>query len=66
MCQYHDLKDVAQPICDADRYVKKELHKKIRGIREIERHAETSPSQDAPMVADYGLAMRTVRRDDGQ
>jgi hypothetical protein len=59
------LKDVAQPICDADRQVKKELKQKIRGIREIERQAETSPSKDAPMVADSGLALRTVMRDDG-
>jgi hypothetical protein len=66
ICQYHYLKDVAQPICDADRHVKKELKKKIRGIREIERQAETSPSKDAQMVADYCLAIRTVMRDDGQ
>jgi hypothetical protein len=60
------LTDVAHPICDADRHVKKELKKKIRGIRELERTAETSPSQDAPMVADYCWAMRTVMRDDGK
>ena len=66
MCQEHSLKDVAQPICDADRHVKKELKKKIRGIRAIARQAETSPSKDAQMVADYGLARRTVMRDEGQ
>jgi hypothetical protein len=59
------LKDVAQPICDADRHVKKELNKKSRGIREIERHAATLPSKDAQMVADDCLAIRTVMRDDG-
>jgi len=47
ICQYHDVKDVAQPICDADRHVKQELNKKIRGIRELERQAEAMPSKEA-------------------
>jgi hypothetical protein len=66
ICQYHYLKDVAQPICEADRHVKKELKKKIRGIRDLERRAETSPSKEAQVVADYCLAIRTVMRDDGK
>jgi hypothetical protein len=66
ICQDHDLKDVAQPIGDLDRQMQKELQKQIRGIREIERQAEHSPSQDAPVVADYGLAVRAVMRDDGR
>lgn len=66
ICQYHYLKDVAQPICDLDRHMKKELKKKIRGIRAIERQAEQSPSKDAQVVADYCLAVRAVMRDDGR
>jgi hypothetical protein len=66
ICQYHYLKDVAQPICDLDRHMKKELKKKIRGIREIERQAEQSSSKEAQVVADYCLAVRTVMRDDGR
>jgi hypothetical protein len=66
MCQDHDLKDVAQPVCDADRQVKKELKKKVRGISDLARHAEQWRSKEAQVVADDGLAMRTVRRDDGQ
>jgi hypothetical protein len=66
ICQYHYLKEVAQPICDADRHFKKELKKKIRGIREIERQAEAAPSQEAQLVADDCLAVRTVMRDDGK
>jgi hypothetical protein len=65
ICQFHDVTDVAQPVCEADRHVKKELHKKIRGIRDLERQAENSPSKDAQVVADYCLALRTVMRDDG-
>ena len=59
------MKDMAPPVCDADRHGKKELNKKIRGIRALERQAENSSSQEAQVVADYGLAMRTVRRDEG-
>jgi hypothetical protein len=66
ICQYHYLKDVAQPVCEADRHVKKELKKKIRGIRDLERQAENSPSKEAQVVADYCLAIRTVMRDDGK
>lgn len=66
ICQYHYLKDVAQPICEADRHFKKELKKKIRGIRAIERQAEQSPTKEAQVVADYSLAIRTVMRDDGK
>lgn len=66
ICQYHYLKDVAQPICDLDRHMKKELQKKIRGIRAIQRQAEQSPSKDAQVVAAYCLAVRAVIRDDGR
>jgi hypothetical protein len=66
ICQYHYLKDVAQPICEADRHFKKELKKKIRGIRAIERQAEQGSTKEAQVVADYSLAMRTVMRNDGK
>jgi hypothetical protein len=66
ICQYHYLKDVAQPVCDADRHVKKELKKKVRGIRDLERQAEQLRSKEAQVVADYCLAIRTVMRDDGK
>jgi hypothetical protein len=52
ICQFHDLKDVAQPVCEADRHVKKELKKTIRGIRALARQAENSPSKEAQVVAD--------------
>jgi hypothetical protein len=66
MCQDHDVPEVAQPGCAADRHVKTELHKKIRGIRALARHAENSPRTAAQGVADDGLASRTVRRDAGK
>lgn len=66
ICQFHDLKNVAQPVCEADRHVKKELKQKLRGIRDIERQAEQSPTKEAQLAADYSLAIRTVMRDDGK
>lgn len=39
-CQYHYLKDIAKPIVDADRKLKTELKKSMRGIRDIERKIE--------------------------
>ena len=66
ICHVHDLKDVAPPVCEADRHVKQELNKKLRGIRAMERQAEQSPTQEAPRAADSRLAMRTVRRDEGK
>jgi hypothetical protein len=39
-CQYHYLKHIAKPIVDADRKLKMELKKSMRGIRDIERKIE--------------------------
>ena len=39
-CQYHYLKDIAKPIVDADRKLKMELKKSMRGLREVERKIE--------------------------
>jgi len=39
-CQYHYLKDIAKPIVDADRKLKTELKKSMRGIRDVERKIE--------------------------
>jgi hypothetical protein len=49
---YHYLKDMAQPVCEADRHVKKELKKKGRGVRDLERQAEKSLTKEAQMGAD--------------
>ena len=65
ICHVHDVNDVAQPVCAADRHVKQELQKKLRGIRDIARHAVHASTKDAPMVADSGLAMRPLMRADG-
>ena len=57
---------MAQPVCEADRHVKKELKKNVRGVRDLERQAEKSLTNEAQVGADYCLAIRTVMRDDGK
>jgi len=54
MCQDQDVKDVAQPVGAADRHVKKELTKKVRGSRDLERQAEHSRTTEAQVVVDDG------------
>jgi hypothetical protein len=65
MCQYHSVNDVAPPVCEADRHVKQARQKKGRGLRDIERQAEPSPTTEAQIGVDDSLAMRTVMRDEG-
>ena len=40
LCHFHSLREAAKPISEADRHAKKELKKRVRGIRPIERRAE--------------------------
>src|SRR3954447_8312694 len=47
LCQFHYLREAAKPISEADRHAKKELKKRVRGIRPIERQAEKEPDDDA-------------------
>jgi Transposase, Mutator family len=41
LCQFHYLREAGRPIYEADRHAKKELKKKVRGVRIIERQMET-------------------------
>ncbi len=66
ICQDHYVKDLAQPVCAADRHVRKALKKKISGIREVERQAENAANPEAQLVADDCVAIRTVMGDDGK
>src|SRR4051794_4756491 len=70
LCHFHYLREAAKPIYEADRHAKKELKKRVRGIRPIERQAEkeTAPNQDdeeAEIVRDYCAAVRAALTDDG-
>jgi hypothetical protein len=37
LCHFHYLREAAKPIYEADRHAKKELKKRVRGVRPIER-----------------------------
>ena len=52
LCQFHYLREAAKPISEADRHAKKELKKRVRGIRRIERQVEKEAY----------VASRTMRR----
>ena len=40
LCHFHYLREAAKPISEADRHAKKELKKRVRGIRPIEQGGE--------------------------
>src|SRR3954462_3084780 len=66
LCPFHYLREAAKPISEADRHAKKELKKRVRGVRPIEREAEKEPDDDdADTVRDYCAAVRAALTDDG-
>jgi hypothetical protein len=66
LCQFHYLRDAAQPLYEADRHAKKELKKRVRGIRPLERALEERPDPEADAMRGYCLAVRSALTDDGQ
>ena len=68
LCHFHYLREAAKPIYEADRHAKKELKKRVRGIRPIERQAEkarTEDDEEAEIVRGYCAAVRAALTDDG-
>ena len=49
----------------ADRHAKKELKKRVRGIRPIEQSLEGKDDEESEAVRDYSLAVRAAITDDG-
>jgi hypothetical protein len=66
LCQFHYLREAARPISDADRHVKKELKKKVRGVRKIERAIEGRDDSMAEVIRGYCGAERAALTDDGR
>src|SRR3954466_13011496 len=69
LCQFHYLREAAQPISEADRHAKKELKKRVRGIRKIERAAEKKTGEgeddaEAEIVRGDCAAVRAALTDD--
>jgi hypothetical protein len=66
LCHFHYLREAARPIYEADRHAKKELKKRIRGVRPIERELEGRKDEDAVAVRGYCAAVRSAITDDGR
>jgi hypothetical protein len=65
-CHFHYLREAAKPVYEADRHAKKELKKRVRGVRPIERAVEDEEDPEAEVVRGYCAAVRAALTDDGR
>jgi hypothetical protein len=65
LCHFHYLREAAKPIYEADRHAKKELKKRVRGVRPIERQLEARNDPEANVIRGYCSAVRSALTDDG-
>jgi hypothetical protein len=66
LCQFHYLREAAKEVYEADRHAKKELKKRVRGVRPIERALVGREDPEAEVVRGYCLAVRSAITDDGR
>jgi hypothetical protein len=66
LCQFHYLREAAKPIFEAERHAKKELKKRVRGVRPIARDLEGRTDAVAEAARGYCLAIRSALTDDGR
>jgi Transposase, Mutator family len=66
LCQFHYLREAARPLYEADRHAKKELKKKVRPVRDIERSVEGRQDDEARAIRGYCSAVRSALTDDGR
>ena len=66
LCHFHYLREAARPIYEADRHAKKELKKRVRGVRKIEREVEAKADEESEVVRGYCAAVRSALTDDGR
>ncbi len=66
LCHFHYLREAAKSIYDADRHAKKELKKRVRGVRPIERRLAGRRDPEAEVVRGYWAAVRSALTDDGR
>jgi Transposase, Mutator family len=65
LCQFHYLREAAKPLVEADRHAAKDLKKRVRGVRPIERALEARTDGEAAAVRGYCLAVRSALTDAG-
>jgi MULE transposase domain len=66
LCHFHYLREAGRLIYEKDRNAKKELKKKVRGIRAIERQTEGRTDAEAEVIQGYCSAVRSALTDDGR
>jgi hypothetical protein len=66
ICQFHYLREAAKPIYEADRHLKVQLKKHVRGVRPIERKLEGRSDEEAQDIRGYCAAVRSALTDDGR
>lgn len=66
LCHFHYLREAAHPVYEADRHAKKELKKRVRGVRPVERAVEGREDAGAAVVRGYCAAVRSAVTDDGR
>jgi hypothetical protein len=66
LCHFHYLREAAKPIDEADRHAKKELKKRVRGVRPIARKVEGRHDPEARAIQGYCAAVRSALTDDGR
>jgi hypothetical protein len=66
LCHFHYLREAAKPIFEADRHAKKELKKRVRGVRPIERKLEGRDDPEAKAIRGDCAAVRSSLTDDGR
>lgn len=64
LCQFHYLREASRPLWEADRHAKKELKKRLRDIRPMERQVEQQTGPEAQVVQGYCAAIRSALTDD--
>jgi hypothetical protein len=64
LCHFHYLREAAKPVFEADRHAKKELKKRVRGVRPIERQLEKRTDPEAEVIRGYCSAVRSALTDD--
>src|SRR3954454_18438887 len=66
LCHFHSLREAATPVYEADRHIKVQLKKKVRGVRPIEREVEGRDDDQAETIRGYRAAVRSALTDDGR
>jgi hypothetical protein len=66
LCQFHVLRDLAQPTVEADRHLKTALKKSLRGVGAVEQPHVEADTPESQVIMGYAHAIRAVLLEDGR